>query len=127
MMKKEKYTVEYQLKKISKAILWKCVSTADGLQEWFADMVDNTDDNFVFTWNGCAEYAEQQTLKEGVSIRFHWLDEPSDTFFEFFIHEVELTGDVSLTITDFADEGDVDDAIRLWNKQIDELRRVTGM
>ncbi|MCB9071421.1 MAG: hypothetical protein H6543_03005 [Prevotellaceae bacterium] len=127
MMQKEKYTVEYLLEKVSKAILWKCISTSDGLQEWFADKVSNTDDEFVFTWKGHSEYAERQTYKEGVFVQFHWLHEPVDTFFEFKIQALELTGDVSLTITDFADEGDVEDAILLWNTQIDELRRVTGM
>lgn len=127
MIKKEKYTVEYHLQKVSKSILWKCVSTSDGLQEWFADNVDNTGDDFVFTWNGNAEHAERLTSKEGALIRFRWVSESPDTFFEFSIQEVELTGDVSLTITDFAEKGDTEDAIRLWNSQIDELRRVTGM
>ena len=127
MMKKEKYTVEYPLEKVSKAILWKCISTADGLQEWFADKVSNTSDDFVFTWKGHSEQAQLQACKDGVLVRFHWAHEPADTFFEFAIQELELTGDVSLTITDFADEGEVEDAIRLWNTQMDELRRVTGM
>ena len=81
MMKKEKYVVEYQLKKVSKSILWKCIGSSDGLQEWFADMVDNTGDDFVFTWNGHVEYAERQAFKEGSLIRFHWAHEPADTFF----------------------------------------------
>ena len=127
MIKKEKYTVDYLLQKVSKTFLWKCVSSPDGVQEWFADTVDNTGDDFVFSWNGQVEHAERLTSKEGVLIRFRWMHEPADTFFEFSIQALELTGDVSLTITDFADEGDVEDAIRLWNTQIDELRRVTGM
>ncbi|HPW90184.1 MAG TPA: START-like domain-containing protein [Paludibacteraceae bacterium] len=127
MVHKEKYKVEYLLEKVSKAILWKSVSTADGLQDWFADQVSNIDDDFVFTWKGHSEHATRLSCRDGVSIRFHWLHEPADTFFEFKIQELELTGDVSLTITDFADKGDVEDAVLLWNTQIDELRRVTGM
>ena len=81
----------------------------------------------MFTWKGHSEQAQLQACKDGVLVRFRWLNEPVDTFFELAIQELELTGDVSLTITDFADEGDVEDATRLWNTQMDELRRVTGM
>ena len=43
------------------------------------------------------------------------------------VYRVEpLTGDVSLYITDFADEDDVEDAVELWNKQMDILHRNLG-
>ena len=60
-------------------------------------------------------------------VRFRWEDEPADTYFELAIHRLELTRDVALTVTDFAEDGDTEDAIRLWNSQIDDLRRIAGM
>ena len=60
-------------------------------------------------------------------VRFRWKDEPADTYFELAIHRLELTRDVALTVTDFAEDGDTEDAIRLWNSQIDDLRRIAGM
>jgi len=34
---------------------------------------------------------------------------------------------LALIITDFAEPGDKEDSIMLWNKQIETLRRKTGM
>lgn len=127
MLKKEKITIEYQFNKVSKTILWKCLSSSNGLGEWFADKVDDTNNEFVFTWENHHQTATLMTQKEGVFVRFHWNEEPEDTYFEFSIHTIELTGDVGLTITDFVEVDERDDAIRLWNAQIDNLRRAAGM
>ncbi len=123
----EKYTVEYVFNKVSPAILWQCISTTDGLSSWFADHVDNHGKEYEFTWNSHTQKARLLKVVDETSIRFRWEDEPDDTYFELTIHRLELTGDVALTITDFAEDGDTEDAIRLWNSQIDDLRRTAGM
>jgi hypothetical protein len=38
----------------------------------------------------------------------------------------EITQDVSLFITDFADEDDLDESKMLWENQIDSLKHVVG-
>ena len=38
-----------------------------------------------------------------------------------------ITGDLTLVITDFCDSDEREDVELLWNKQIEELRRKTGM
>lgn len=38
----------------------------------------------------------------------------------------ELTKDVSLIITDFAEENEMEDAVQLWNAQISKLLQVLG-
>ena len=43
------------------------------------------------------------------------------TFSEIFFNE--LTKDVSLVITDFAEPDEIDDAIQLWNNQIEKLKQ----
>jgi uncharacterized protein YndB with AHSA1/START domain len=123
----EKYTIEYVFSKVSLAILWKCVSTTDGLSSWFADRVDRDGKDFTFCWDGHEQQARLLRRSDEELIRFHWVDEPADTYFEFAIHHEALTRDVTLTITDFAEEGETEDAIRLWNSQIDTLRRCAGM
>jgi hypothetical protein len=60
-------------------------------------------------------------------IRFQWIDEDSDTFFEFRITKDELTGDVALIISDFADEDEIEDATDLWESQVNDLRRAIGL
>lgn len=123
----EKYTIEYVFSKVSPAILWKCISTADGLSSWFADKVEQNGKDFTFIWNNHVQKARLIRRTEEESIRFRWEGEPTNSYFEFAIHHVELTRDVALTITDFAEDGDTEDAIRLWNAQIDDLRRLAGM
>lgn len=123
----EKYTVEYVFSKVSPAILWKCIATADGLSSWFADKVEQDGKDFTFIWKNHEQKARLLRRVDEESVRFRWEDEPTNTYFEFAIHHVELTRDVVLTITDFAEDGDTDDAIRLWNAQIDDLRRLAGM
>ena len=39
----------------------------------------------------------------------------------------ELTSDLSLEVTDFADAGEEEDAINLWDSQIETLKRACGL
>lgn len=123
----KKYTVEYVFDKVSPAILWRCIATADGLGCWFADKVEQNGKDFTFIWKNHEQKARLLRRTDEEVVRFRWEDEPTSTYFEFAMHHVELTRDVALTITDFAEEDDIDDAIRLWNAQIDDLRRLAGM
>jgi len=60
-------------------------------------------------------------------VRFQWIDEDDDTYFEFRITKDELTGDVALVITDFADTDEIEDSKDLWDSQVSELRRAIGL
>ena len=67
--------------------------------------------------------------RAGERVKFRWLDEngeESEYFFEIKIMEDEITKDVSLIITDFAEEDEVEDAKELWIAQLENLRRVIG-
>ncbi|MCH5328703.1 MAG: hypothetical protein J1E02_06760 [Coprobacter sp.] len=127
-MKKEKYTVEYSLNKISPASLWTYIGTANGLSEWFAHPIVTDGKHFTFYWNDTPQEAMQIALRTGTYIRFKWCDEEPDskTYFEFRIHVTELTGDVGLEITDFAFPDEKEESIDLWNKQVETLRRQIG-
>ncbi len=62
------------------------------------------------------------------SIRYRWIDEGEENYyFEFLLRKLELSGDVTLEVTDFADPGEKGDAITLWESQIDELKRRLGI
>jgi hypothetical protein len=74
------------------------------------------------------EEASLLQKKTNKFIRFRWVDdEEEESFFEFRIHTDELTGDVALLITDFAEEDEKEDAIGLWDTQISELRHAIGL
>jgi hypothetical protein len=83
--------------------LYNRFSTASGLSEWFADDVHVKGKMFTFIWDGSEQVAEMIQNKDSRLVRFKWEDdEEEETYFEFLITKDELTGDVTLSITDFA-------------------------
>ena len=124
---KTKYELEYTLN-TSPTILYSRLSTPEGLSEWFADNVNLRKGKFTFIWEGTEQEASVLQKKANKFIRFQWDDDKEeDAFFEFRIHTDELTGDVALLITDFAEEDEKDDAIDLWDTQISELKHAIGL
>ena len=121
-----KYELEYPIKS-SLSILFDRLSTLSGLSEWFADDVNLSRDGlYIFTWEGSQQSAKLLSKKKNQHIRFQW-EGSIDEFFEFRIQIDELTSDISLIITDFADDDDdKEDATQLWNLQIDQLKSVIG-
>lgn len=127
-MTKTKFTFEYPLRKGSVNILWTSISNPLGLAEWFAEGVTVNDNEFTFTWNESQQMAYLIDLKQNRSIRFQW-EEDIDTnhYFEMEIHVPEISGEPALLITDFAHPSEKDDIKLLWDKQINDLRRKTGI
>ena len=126
-MDKVKFELEVAIN-ASSGMLFQYISTPSSLQEWFADKVNTRGEIFSFIWDGVEEQAELVIKKSNERIRFKWLEsEDDDSYFEIRIQEHPLTNDVSLVITDFADdEDDVDEAKQLWESQIEELRHTIG-
>jgi hypothetical protein len=63
-------------------------------------------------------------------VRFHWLEdcnEDEKCYFEFKLNIDELTGDLALLITDFSEEGEMEDNIDLWDTQIAKLKHIIGL
>ncbi|KAA9039155.1 ATPase [Ginsengibacter hankyongi] len=120
MSKKVRYTLEYPVR-CSPAILYEFLSTSTGLQEWFADKVEDKDGRFSFAWNGSTEEAEVVESEENKSIRFHWLSSPKDEYFEFSIDKSEVTNQTILVINDFADKKEIKDQSQLWETQVKDL------
>jgi uncharacterized protein YndB with AHSA1/START domain len=126
MTSKIKYQLEFPIRSSVK-ILYGILSTPSGLSEWFADNVNLKGDTYIFIWDGSEQVAKVLSKKNNQSIRFQWEDEDEDTYFELKIEVDDITNDVSLIITDFADdEDDVADAKLLWGNQVEELRSCIG-
>ncbi len=127
-MQKIEFNIEYPLNNSSPAILWNSIGTPLGLSEWFADGVTVSGNEYVFSWDGHEQTAVLQHLKPNSYIRFHWVDDEGiDSFFELKIVSPEITGGLTLVVTDYAEPDEVDDLVLIWNKQVEELRRKTGM
>jgi uncharacterized protein YndB with AHSA1/START domain len=126
-MSKIKFELEIPIH-ASPNMLYQYFSTSSGLQEWFADTVNSRGKLITFTWDGVDEEAEIVTKKSNDRIRFKWTESEGDeSYFEFKIQVDALTKDVSIIVTDFADDEEAaEEAKRLWESQIDELKHTIG-
>ena len=119
-MAKQLYTLEFPVR-CSPVILYDFLASPAGLQEWFADRVDDRDNIFSFTWHGTIEKAEVMEKEQDKFIRFHWLHAPKEEFFEFKIERSEVTNQTILVIKDFAEKKEIKDQSMVWNYQVKEL------
>ena len=123
---KEKYELEFPIH-ASPKLLFQYLSTPSGLSEWYADNVNSRGEIFTFIWDDSEEIAKMLTKKADEKIKFQWEeDEGEDYYFELRIQVDEITKDVSLMVTDFADEDDVEEGKMLWDNQISDLKKVLG-
>jgi uncharacterized protein YndB with AHSA1/START domain len=121
MSKRQLFSIEFPVR-CSPNILYGFLSTAAGLQEWFADKVDEWEGVYSFTWNGAPpEKAELLDTEEDKLVRFRWLHYDKNEYFEFKIERTEISNQTILTIKDFAEKGEIKDQTQLWDYQIKEL------
>jgi uncharacterized protein YndB with AHSA1/START domain len=125
---RSKFELEYNLN-CSPKVLFSRLSTPDGLGEWFADQVNVDGDIFTFFWNSSQSKAKLSALKENKMVRFEWIgmENEESNFFEFRINLEELTNELALIITDFAELEEKEDSIYLWDSQINDLKRALGI
>ena len=126
-MSKIKFELEISVH-ASPAMLYQYFATPSGLEEWFADKVNSRGKVITFFWDDSEEEAKLITKKKDEVVKYKWLEsEDDESYFEFKIQVDPLTKDVSVVITDFADDEDsVEEAKMLWENQIDELRHLIG-
>lgn len=122
---KKKFELEFVIQS-SPQLLYQYLSTPSGLSEWFADNVNSRGERFTFIWDGDEEVARLLKRKSDEFIRFTWENNADDSYFEMRILVDEITSDVSLFITDFADEDEVEEAKMLWTNQVSDLKQVIG-
>lgn len=125
MNDKNKFEIEFVIQS-SPQMLYQYLSTPSGLSEWFADNVNSRGEKFTFIWDGTEEEAMLLKKKSDEFVKFAWSENEDDTFFEMKIIVDEITKDVSLFITDFAEEDEVDESKMLWENQVSDLKQVLG-
>lgn len=125
-MDKVKFELEFPIH-ASPSMLYQYFATPSGLEEWFADRVNSRGKMISFFWNDSEEQAEILTRRADEKIKYKWAEsEGDDSYFEFKIQVDDITKDVSLIITDFAEEDEVEESKMLWQNQIDELKHKIG-
>ena len=125
MSEKKKFNIEYEIKS-SPRILYSFLSEPNGLSQWFADDVNVRDQVYTFTWDGEQQKAKLLAVKENKLVRFRWVDDDPQYYFEMEIIQDELTNDVALSITDFATDDLLSERKLIWKNQIDYLISVLG-
>ncbi len=124
-MERVKLELEFVVKS-SPNILFNYISTPSGLVEWFADDVNVKGKKYTFFWDGDENVAELVKKVNGKYIRFKWDDNPEDEYFEMEIQKDELTNDIALIVTDWADEDEQEEISLLWESQVQDLRNALG-
>lgn len=125
MSEKKKFSIEYEIKS-SPRILYTFLNEPNGLTQWFADDVSVRDSIYTFTWDGEQQTAKLISIKENKLVRFRWIDDDPQYYFEMEIIQDELTNDVALSVTDFAPEEMIGERRLIWDNQIEYLISTLG-
>jgi uncharacterized protein YndB with AHSA1/START domain len=126
MSDKVKYELEFPIQ-ASPSLLYQYISTPSGMGEWFADNINSRGEIFTFIWGESEEEAKLLTKKSGERIKMRWLDdEDTSYYFEMRIQVDEITKDVSLMITDFSEEDEIEEGKMLWENMISDLKQILG-
>ena len=130
----QKLTLEYPLSTKSTRLVWDMISNAAGLQKWLADQVVEDEQSMTFTWGH--PWTERDTKKSRILekermnyIRMLWdyHEDTPEAYWEMKIMESDLTGMLSLLITDFAADDDEENDLRdLSDANFERLHRVSG-
>lgn len=128
MEDKVKYELEFPIR-VSPSLLYQYISTPSGLSEWYADNVNSRGEFFTFIWEGSEERAKLLSKKSPERIKFRWMedvDDGKDYYFELRIVVDEITQDVSLIVTDYAEDDEIEEGKMLWENMISDLKQVLG-
>lgn len=125
-MERVKFTMEFMFRS-SPAILYQFLTTPACLTRWFCDGVDIQGDIYTFAWDSFTQEAQLVDDVEEELLRFRWLDaDDASEFMEFKISSSPITDDTIMEITDFSDDDEVEDQKRLWDAQMERMRKEMG-
>ena len=125
---KKSFSIEYDFH-ASPQLLFQYLSTPSGLSEWFADNVNSRGERFTFIWDDSEETALLLQKKNNDKVKFQWQNDEEDDgeyYFEFKVQVDEITKDVSLIVTDFAEEDELEESKMLWDNLVSDLKQVLG-
>jgi uncharacterized protein YndB with AHSA1/START domain len=130
-MVKNKFVADYQIN-ASKKIIFNYLSTASGLEEWFADEVRiDEDKNYIFNFDNEDHYAKLTSLRLHLHVKFDFFDpknpnETDQSFIEFKLDENELTQSVFLKVIDYSNEYEEDELEAIWDGMVSKLKEIIG-
>jgi uncharacterized protein YndB with AHSA1/START domain len=129
-MSKHKFIAEYELR-ASPKVLFPYISSASGMQQWFAEKVVLKDSTtFDFLWDGESHVAKLSQLRLNKSAKFDFVpantEEKDHNYLEFKMDVSDLTGSTYLKIVDYSLNTDEDELTELWGDLIYKLKEIVG-
>ena len=130
-MVKNKFVADYQIN-ASKKIVFHYLSTASGLEEWFADEVKiNEDKNYIFNFDSEDHYARLASQRSNSHVKFEFYDpknpdESDHSYIEFKLEENDLTQTLFLKVVDYSDSYEDDELVAIWEGMIGRLKDIIG-
>ncbi|WP_247236368.1 START-like domain-containing protein [Telluribacter sp. SYSU D00476] len=129
-MEKHKFVVEYELRSSPK-VLFPYISTASGLEQWFAEKVKVLPDHrFDFHWDGESHVARQTSHRLNKAVRYEF-ENTGETEFDLNYIEMklevsELTQSTYLRVVDYSQNADNQELLSMWNGLIESLKEIVG-
>lgn len=128
-MTKYKFSAEFELR-ASPKMLFPYISTASGLQQWFASkVVVGSNQSMIFEWDGENHTARIVSVRQNKSVKYDFVpggEEDDHNYLEFRLDQSDLTNSTFLKVTDYSNNDNEDDLKALWDGLIDSLREVVG-
>ena len=126
-----KIELEYELKTRSGSAVWTLISTPIGMMKWLADEVTLEGETATFVWGDPLREHDTHTatvieMVKNSHIRLHWDSSDSDAYWEIRMFHSEIAGNYHLAVTDFTEDDEPEDLVRIWDQNIDRLHRITG-
>ena len=127
-----KIELEYELKTRSGSAVWTLISTPIGMMKWLADEVTLEGGTATFVWGDPLREHDTHTatvieMVKNSHIRLHWDSSDSDAYWEIRMFHSEIAGNYHLAVTDFTEDDEPEDLVRIWDQNIDRLHRITGV
>ena len=127
-----KIELEYELKTRSGSAVWTLISTPIGMMKWLADEVTLEGETATFVWGDPLREHDTHTatvieMVKNSHIRLHWDSSDSDAYWEIRMFHSEIAGNYHLAVTDFTEDDEPEDLVRIWDQNIDRLHRSTGV
>lgn len=130
-MVKNKFVADYQIN-ASKKIVFQYLSTASGLEEWFADEVKiNEDKNYIFNFDNEDHFARITSIRMNSHVKFEFYDpknqnDSDHSYIEFKLEENELTQTLFLKVVDYSGVYDDEELVAIWEGLILRLKEIIG-
>ena len=127
-----KIELEYELKTRSGSAVWTLISTPIGMMKWLADEVALEGETATFVWGDPLREHDTHTatvieMVKNSHIRLHWDSSDSDAYWEIRMFHSEIAGNYHLAVTDFTEDDEPEDLVRIWDQNIERLHRITGV